>query len=127
MIRKEERKWVVKLLFQHNFNELEIGNLEDILSEHQLNTEGFIYDSVFSILNNLSEIDRIIEPYLIKKIHNIEKAILRVSVNEFIIQKSVPNSVSINEAVEISKEFGNPDSYKLINGILSNINKEYSK
>lgn len=127
MNRKDERKWVVKLLFQHNFNEINQDNLSQILDFNEIEQSEFIVSSITSVINNLTEIDNIISPFVKKKLHNIEKTILRVSVNEFVVQKTVPNSVSINEAVELAKEFGNEDSYKMINGILSNINKGISK
>ena len=50
-------------------------------------------------------------------------AILRIAVCEMIYMDDIPDSVSINEAVEMAKKFGDDDSPKYINGILSSIEK----
>lgn len=125
MTRKEEREWIVKLLFQHSFNEINVDNLDLIFEEHKLKASDFIKTSLVSIINNINKIDTIIKKHVNNKnALAIENAILRVAINEFVIQKHVPASVSINEAVEIAKKFGNIDSYKFINGVLSSIYKE---
>lgn len=129
MNRIDERKWVIKIIFQNEFNEIDLNNLNFYINENGVKASKFIVSSLKSILNNIDEIDEIIKSklQLNRKFDNIlpiEKAILRVSINEFVIQKHVPTSVSINEAVECAKEFANPDSYKLINGILSSVAKD---
>lgn len=129
MDRKSQREWVVKINFEMDFNESKLEDLETILNNHELTNEEFIRDSVFSTFSNLETIDEIIKKYITKlpfnKISNMDRAILRTSINEFIVQKSVPTSVSINEAVDIAKKYSKEDSFKFINGILSSVAKEY--
>lgn len=129
MNRVDERKWVIKIIFQNEFNKIDLQKLNFYISENGLKPTDFIVSSLTSIIKNIDKLDEIIKSKLQtnRKFENmlpIEKAILRVSINEFVIQKHVPISVSINEAVECAKEFGNPDSYKLINGILSSVAKD---
>ncbi|MFL8888180.1 transcription antitermination factor NusB [Helcococcus kunzii] len=128
MNRKKERICITQLLYQHEFNIIEKDNLEQVLAEHKLENSEFARSSIISILQNIDKIDNIIKSKLnnrkLETMLPIEKAILRVSINEFLIQKSVPVSVSINEAVENTKKFSNEDSYKFINGILSAIEKD---
>lgn len=127
MNRTQEREWVIKLAYQNQLNKIEKDDLDRELDYHKANT-AFIKSSLRSIFENLEQIDRIIEKHISNSNMNtllaIEIAILRVAVNEFVISKSVPTSVAINEAVENAKKFGNQDSYKLINGILSSIAKD---
>lgn len=128
MDRVSQREWVVKILFEMDFNDYKLEELDRILENHDLPDIDFIRQSVSSTLNNLEQIDQIINKHLSKlpfdKLSNTDKAILRTSINEFAIEKSVPVSVSINEAVEISKKYSREDSYKFINGILSAVAKE---
>lgn len=128
MSRKDDREWIVKLLYQHDVNEIGKDSLNEILEEHKIKSS-FVRKSVLSIINNKDKIDDIISDNMTyKRLDNllqIERAILRVSVNEFVIEKSVPTSVSINEAVEIAKSYGSDDSYRVINAILSQIAKEF--
>lgn len=127
MNRKTEREWIIKLTYQYDINSFDLGDIEKILEYYEINSD-FVKNSLISIISNLDKIDSIIKKYIennnLNTLLTIEKSILRVAINEFIIEKSVPTNVSINEAVENAKKFANDESYKLINGILSAIAKE---
>lgn len=58
----------------------------------------------------------------------VDRCLLRQSVYEMIYVDDVPISVSINEAVELAKQFGGDDeSHKFVNGILGKIAKQIEK
>ena len=40
-------------------------------------------------------------------------------------QKDIPSTVTIDEAVDISKTFGTSDSYRFVNGVLDGVRKKY--
>lgn len=128
MNRADERKWITKLIFQNDFNEFDYSMIEDVIAKHNIKLSDFAYNSIESILNNREKIDEIIDSKLrgrkTQDLPAIERAVLRVSINEFYIQKTVPVSVSINEAVENIKLFSIGNSHKLINGILSSVAKD---
>ena len=127
MDRTSQRQWVVKVIYQIEFYDIDKIEIDEILNNHEIKEFSFIQSSVRSIVENMEEIDQIISDNLynwnIKRIPLMDKAILRVAINEFVIQKSVPTSVAINEAVENAKLFSNAESYKFINGVLSSISK----
>ena len=50
-------------------------------------------------------------------------AVLRLAVGEMLFMDNVPNSVSINEAVNLAKKYGEAQSPKFINAVLSKINR----
>lgn len=58
------------------------------------------------------------------RISKIDLAILRLALIEIYYDKSVPTSVAINEAVQLSKKFSDDESYQFVNGILGNIVRE---
>ena len=128
MNRSEERKWITKLIFQNEFNEFDYSKIDEVVAKHEIKLSEFAYDSIESILTNKEKIDSIIYSKLkgrsVKGLPAIELSVLRVSINEFYIQQSVPVSVSINEAVENIKIFSLGNSHKMINGILSSIAKD---
>jgi N utilization substance protein B len=78
-------------------------------------------------IENLSEIDRYITAQLehwdFSRLNKVDQAILRISVYSLLFQKDIPASVTIDEAVDISKDFGTDDSYRFINGVLDGIRK----
>ena len=53
----------------------------------------------------------------------VDLATLRTSVLEIMFMDDIPDSVSINEAVDISKKYGTEDSGKFVNGILGKVVK----
>ena len=77
-----------------------------------------------SIPPRISEIDQILEKVIHRKLDSIdlvELAILRLGVYEMIAEYDVPLKVITNECIELSREFGNPGSYKFINGTLDKL------
>ena len=60
----------------------------------------------------------------ISRISKVSLAILRVAVYEMLYLDDIPVSVSINEAVELSKKYSIPDDTSFINGVLGAVAKE---
>lgn len=82
-------------------------------------------------VENLERIDRAIKNYAtnwnIKRMAVVDRNILRLATYELLFLPDIPPKVSINEAVDIAKKFGDKDSGKFVNGILDKINKEEAK
>ena len=49
---------------------------------------------------------------------------MRLGIFELMYAPDVPPKVSINEAVELAKKYGDLDSSKFVNGILDNVHKK---
>lgn len=77
------------------------------------------------ILPHLSVIDTMIQTaapeWPIEKIAKIDLAILRQAVYEMKYHKDTPVKVVIDEAIELAKSYGNPNSAKFINGVLGTL------
>ena len=58
------------------------------------------------------------------RISEIDKLIMKMAIAEFLFFPSIPPNVTINEYVEIAKEFSTPKSNIFINGVLHNVRKE---
>jgi N utilization substance protein B len=56
-----------------------------------------------------------------ERIAKIDLAILRVAMFEMLHRKDIPPVVSINEAIDLSKQFSNADAKRFINGILDRL------
>ncbi len=61
------------------------------------------------------------------RIAELDKAIIKMAICEFIKFPSIPIKVTINEYLEIAKEYSTPKSSIFINGILDKISKEYQE
>lgn len=124
MNRKKQRDWTFKLIFED-----QIKNIEDIdqaLINHEidLNKDSFLYESLKAYVENFEKLEKIITGQIglsgLKRLSKVDRAILFLSVNEF-ENLEIPVSVSINEAVNIAKEYSTSDGYKFINSVLGKI------
>ncbi|MFH1497377.1 MAG: transcription antitermination factor NusB [Verrucomicrobiota bacterium] len=83
---------------------------------------GFAEELIQGVVLNQSEIDARIrslaQNWEFDRIAKIDLAILRLAIFEMVHRKDIPPVVSINEAIDLSKQFSNPDSKRFINGIL---------
>jgi N utilization substance protein B len=53
--------------------------------------------------------------------------VLRLGIYELLYRDDIPPVVSINEAIELAKEFGGPDSGRFVNGILDRVKDDLSR
>jgi len=86
---------------------------------------------VTGVCKNLQMIDKVISTYAanweLKRMAVIDRNILRFATYELLFDEDVPPKVSINEAIDIAKKYGDKDSGKFVNGILDKISKTESK
>ncbi|MBV9866631.1 MAG: transcription antitermination factor NusB [Abitibacteriaceae bacterium] len=75
-----------------------------------------------------SELDAFITRYAagwtLERMANADRNLLRLALYEIIYRDDIPQSVSINEAVELAKRYSTADSAKFINGILGSFVRE---
>lgn len=87
--------------------------------------EPFFKDLVDGVLENKQHIDELINKYSknwkISRMPVVDRNIMRMATFELLKRPDVPNTVTINEAVEIGKKFGTKDSGPFINGVLDRI------
>jgi N utilization substance protein B len=61
------------------------------------------------------------------RIARIDLAILRLAMFEMIYRKDIPPVVSINEAIDLSKQFSTADSKRFINGVLDRLKDQLGR
>ena len=70
-----------------------------------------------------SKITQYATNWQIKRMAVIDRNILRLGVFELLFAPDIPPKVSINEAVDLAKKYGDLESSKFVNGILDKIHK----
>lgn len=109
--RHVKRANQVQELFMYSFNTKQRVDASDISN----------------IVKKLTEIDSLIEKaapkFPVSKIAKIDVAILRLAVYELIFEKKQPPKVTIDEAIELAKEYGGEGSPGFINGVLGTLFK----
>jgi N utilization substance protein B len=87
----------------------------------------FINRIMDGVLAHLDELDGLIKKaapeWPLEQIAIIDRNSLRIGLFELLYEdkKEVPSAVAINEAIEIAKNYGGPNSGKFINGVLGTI------
>lgn len=83
------------------------------------------------VLENTDAIDRTLngcsEHWRVSRMSLIDRNILRLSVYEIVFLSDIPVPVTINEAIEVAKEFGSETSAAFVNGILDKIGKSMER
>ncbi len=63
-------------------------------------------------------IQEVMENWEIERISAVDRNILRIGIAEFLDFPTISHKVTINEAVELAKEFGSEHSSKFVNGVI---------
>ncbi|MDD3571289.1 MAG: transcription antitermination factor NusB [Lachnospiraceae bacterium] len=132
MSRINARRNAFSLLFQYDFIDThEIEENKKIFFKENTEIEEadkkYILETVDGTMKNLEEIDSIISEYAkgwtIERMSKVDLAILRLAVYEMKFSDEAPNSVAINEAVELAKKYSSDEAPSFINGILGKISQ----
>ena len=88
-------------------------------------------ETLNAMRDHISEIDKLISKNIdnwdINRHPTADLAILRTALAEILYVDSIPANVSINEAVELGKIYGDERSYAFINSVLGKINRELNE
>lgn len=129
--RRRGREAALQLLFASDIeNQLVEGqNRKNFWELCTAKTDGrkFAEELVDGVLRNLPSIDQsliaCLENFEIGRLSAVDRNILRVAAYELLFVPEVPGPVVINEAIEIAKAFGTPDSGRFVNGVLDQVRK----
>ncbi|MEE1187282.1 MAG: transcription antitermination factor NusB [Acutalibacteraceae bacterium] len=129
MNRKSEREQAFLIIFEKQLNNDDIEYIINNAIETGIYEENdFSKKEILGTFSNLQTIDDTISQNLknwsISRLSKVSLAVLRLAVYEIIFEKEIPNSVSINEAVELAKKYGAEDDAKYVNGVLGSIVKQ---
>lgn len=86
-----------------------------------------IKDIIFNNDMLMVEIDKATSNWDNERIAQIDLILLKMCLTEFLFFNSIPVKVSINEYLELAKEYSSPKSNIFINGIMDTISKQLIK
>lgn len=135
MRRKVCREQIFKLLFQVEFNSKEeykdlAERYCEILKEGEENKvtlteeeEQYVQGKYLKITEKIESLDEQLNAasndWKTTRMGKVELAILRLALYEMTEDEDIPESVAINEAVELAKKYGSDEAYAFVNGILA--------
>jgi N utilization substance protein B len=130
-IRRRGREAALQLLFASDIeNQLAEGQAREMfwdLCTAKPEGRRFAEELVDGVLRHLAAIDLALaaslENFELSRLSVVDRNLLRLASYELLFALDVPAPVVINEAIEIAKTFGTPDSGRFVNGVLDQIRK----
>ena len=125
--RHKARERALQILFQYDIPGRP-GLWRDVFWEKNEATDevkAFAERLVAGVLEKKKELDALIGKYAtnwkISRMPIVDRNILRAGVYELMWMDDVPAKVTVNEAIELAKSFGDDDASKFVNGILDQV------
>lgn len=132
MLRTQIREEIFRMIFRIPFHTSEEMDwqidffMEELEGKSEKNQK-YIRNKVMDIITHLPEIDEQIsvncEGWNLNRIGKAEIAIMRIAVYEMLYEKELLTSISINEAVELSKVYCEEDAKGFVNAVLGKVAK----
>ncbi len=129
MNRSKEREQAFILVFEKAFNPE--ATIEDIfalaIESEFMEPSDFARTLATKTVENVEEIDAKIQEFAVgwtlSRITKVSLSILRIAVCEILYMDDIPVGVSINEAVELAKQYAGKEDSSFINGVLGSISR----
>lgn len=130
MTRREYRKHVFMMLFRAEFHNVDELNEQDVIcvedgEELTKEEQEEIKERVRNIVEKIPYLDEKINAntkgWTTSRFGKVELSIIRLALYEIEFDDTIPQKVSINEAIELAKEFSGDNSYAFVNGVLRNL------
>ena len=126
--RHKARELAFKALYSWELNKsttfTDITYIESEFLSKEVHSD-FGKELFLGVINKIEKIDCILKEHLnnwqIERLEKVDLSILRVSIYSLLYHKDISKAITIDEAINLSKEFGSEKSYKFINGILDSI------
>ncbi|MBZ0165273.1 MAG: transcription antitermination factor NusB [Candidatus Omnitrophica bacterium] len=129
--RTKGREEALKILYQAEITRRPVTTASDnyweLKEKYDSTVRNFSNRIVVGVEEFCATIDEMISKYAtnwqLKRMAVIDRNILRMGVFELMYANDIPPKVTINEAVELAKKYGDTESSKFVNGILDKIHK----
>ena len=125
--RHQARERALQILFQYDIHGRPGLWLDVFWKENEATDEvkAFAERLVAGVLEKKKELDTLIGKYAanwkVSRMPIVDRNILRAGVYELLWMDDVPAKVTVNEAIELAKSFGDDDASKFVNGILDKV------
>ena len=125
--RHQAREWALQILFQYDIHRAPGLWLEEFWKPLKADESAKVFAErlVAGVLEKRMELDQLIGTYAtnwkVSRMPIVDRNILRAGLYELFWMVDVPAKVTLNEAVELAKGFGDEEASKFVNGILDKV------
>ena len=130
--RRNARCLALQILFANEFLKEDIDAVAKRVAEClEVELPEFTIDLVRKAAEHESEINEIIQKHLknwgYQRVAIFDRVLIRLAISEMLFHPDIPVEVSINEALELTKDFSTNKSKRFVNGILDSVYRELKK
>jgi len=133
-LRREGREAAVQYLYSLDQNAApDASRLELFWSVHQAGpgARKFAESLVGGVVSRQREIDerlvKALANWALDRLEVVDRNVLRLAIYEMFFCLDTPPIVAINEAIEVARRLGTPDSPRFINGVLDELKKQLTR
>lgn len=128
-MRRQAREVAFQTIFQLDVGRTDREMVLELMAEDSGLAKAdrdYLYRTVNGWVQHREEIDRAVGSFLkqdwsLERLGAAERNILRLGSLEILFMEDIPDHVAINEAVELTKVFGDAKAAGLINGVLDRV------
>lgn len=131
--RTRARRIALQVLYQADVTGEAPGQVEEAYIDSRSSrpvVRSFVRALVRGCLARWADLDRLIAAHAanwsIERMASVDRNVLRLGAYEILFDPEVPQKVAIDEAVELAKRYGGPESGAFVNGILDAIRKDHA-
>ena len=129
MTRHEEREQAFLLLFEMTFGEESPEErMENATEAREVTPTAFIKQLVNGVTDYRVQLDDRLAAHSknwhLDRLSRVALTALRLAAFEMLYCEDIPDSVAINEAVELVKTFGGEEDSAFVNGVLGGLSRE---
>ncbi|ULT55601.1 transcription antitermination factor NusB [Neobacillus drentensis] len=127
MKRRTAREKALQALFQIDVSDTEPSSAIEHVLEGET-SDDYLNQLVLGVVEQKDEIDTLIsenlEKWTLDRLATVDRNLLRMAAFELKFSQDIPDNVILDEAIEIAKIYGDDQSSKFINGVLSKIKEK---
>ena len=131
MTRREAREAVLELLFESGFHPEASPEsiIERAIEMREIQVNDFAKKVYFGVFENIEFIDALLEKHSVgwkkTRISPVARAAIRLAIFEIYFCEDIPDTASINEAIELIKKYDDADKVRpFVNGVLNAVYKD---
>ena len=125
--RHQSRERALQILFQYDIHGKPGVWLDEFWNQCQASEDVKVFAErlVNGVLEHKKDLDAMIGKYAtnwkVSRMQIVDRNILRLGAYELLWLVEVPAKVTVNEAIELAKDFGDEEAAKFVNGILDKV------
>jgi transcription antitermination protein NusB len=130
-LRRTARECALQMLYQHDVGKQVPAMILDSfweMNEQPEKVREFATELFRGTVSRIKEIDRLIQGHTknwrLSRMAAVDRNVLRLAVFELLSDVKTPDTVVINEALEIAKKFSTNESAQFVNGVLDSIKND---